>query len=185
MKSTEEGGMPMPDWASKEDREKLGETLNDAAPGGNFAVLEFNRISDYPQFFVEWVQRDSTHIVHLFPRASAEDEWTSGHYINRCAQCRTELPLEHAGKKPCSRCGYTGLIYVPGRVEYQSRISFPHADVMTAVKSALDKSFLGNVAVEHIPEIGALALQFQNTEDMKPEQFLLPFFQAFHEELQP
>jgi hypothetical protein len=166
MKSTEDGGMPMPDWAKKEDREGLGQLLKDASPGGSFKVLEFNRVSDYPRFFAEWVQRDDTHIVHLFPRANAEDQWTMGHYVNRCAQCRSEVPMNIAGKKPCP-------------------VNFPHADVMTAVKSALDKSFLGNVAVENIPEIGALALQFQGTEDMAPEKFLVPFFQAFHEELQP
>jgi hypothetical protein len=185
MKSTEDGGMPMPDWAKKEDREGLGQLLKDASPGGSFKVLEFNRVSDYPRFFAEWVQRDDTHIVHLFPRANAEDQWTMGHYVNRCAQCRSEVPMNIAGKKPCPRCGYTGLVYVPGRVEGQAPVNFPHADVMTAVKSALDKSFLGNVAVENIPEIGALALQFQGTEDMAPEKFLVPFFQAFHEELQP
>lgn len=169
---------PSPDWID-EMVEAFGEM---AETTGNIAAeeRELAPITNYSTFFGEWVQRGDDVLIHLFPRAGAEDIWESGHYINRCMQCRREVPQDVAReRKPCPRCGNVGLIYIPGRREKKAKTRFPKT-ILVTVKEATDKVWDGYVAVEYVKELGAVAIQMQDVylSEEKIYSLMESFFDA-------
>jgi len=157
-------GMPMPEWYD-EAKEQLGET--DKEPMNmTFQPVEFVRVENFPHLFAEYDIRESDVLVHLFPRGGIDDQWTNGHYINRCHNCKSEVPMpsKPSELKPCPKCGHTGLIYVPGRVEEKADVAFP-ANAQDMIKEAVDEVWMGGVAIDEVPELGAFALQLQSAKN--------------------
>jgi len=175
-----EHSLPVPDWAKGESdiRNKMSEVV-----GGelSFEKHKLAPVTNYSTFFAEWMPREDTILVHLFPRNGEKDEWKEGHYIQRCRACRSELSEEVAkNRKPCPRCGHVGLVYIPGRAEDRAKVQFPN-DSISLAKKASDEVWMGNVAVEMVPELGALVVQFQDVTVDANEMFEMmeKFFDAF------
>lgn len=179
--------MPIPDWAQDPELKKqMLNAIGEQPAVSKLAVGRLEPVTAYTTFFAEWETKDNTILLHLFPREGVEDKWEEGRYIPRCRACRSNVPLELAEKrKPCPRCGYIGLIYVPGRREQRAKTSFPR-NVLTKVKTATDVVWEGYVAIEAIQELGAVVVQFQdvNLDDQTLISMLEKFFDSFDEELE-
>jgi len=135
-------------------------------------MVDICRITNYSTFFAEWLIQENDLVVHLFPRAGAEDGWRDGMYILRCRACDRERTTP---KGPCE-CGHTGLKYIPGRQEERHQAQFPD-NMRGIIESALHKVWGGMAAIESTQElmerteneigapvendIGAFAVQFQ------------------------
>lgn len=145
-------------------------------------ALEFEPVIDFTTFFAEWAARDDDLVVHLFPRAGRDDQWTQGYFIPRCRRCRREVRVERdeAGRvvdaRACS-CGHRGLIYIPGRREQPSPVHFP-GSIHDLVKAAADHVWEGSLAIERVDELGALALQFQQAARIN-EELRRPMLERF------
>jgi hypothetical protein len=124
--------------------------------------VELDKILDLPNLFVEYGVKESDVLIHLFPRDGLEDQWADGHYINRCHKCHAEVPMgdRPGSTKPCLKCGNMGLVYIPGRVEEKSKVSFP-GNMLDFIKESVDHVWIGEVAAEEIPELGAYVIQIQ------------------------
>lgn len=162
-RETKMAGMKMPEWytAAKEQLTKVV-----AEPPPDMAELpEMEKLTDLSHVFAEYCIKDNDVLLHLFPRAGLEDQWTEGHYINRCRKCRTEVPMPKSRleMKPCPRCGHAGLIYIPGRAEEATKVTFPKG-VEHTIKRAVDVIWMGDVAIESVPELGAYVVQFQGAK---------------------
>lgn len=182
--SNDSHSLPVPEWAKKTNvREKLNMS-SDADM--KFRPLDFHRVDSHSKFFAEWVARDNTLLVHLFPRNGRNDNWEMGHYTDRCRFCQTAVPKTPDGTfVSCPNCGRTGLLYIPGRVEAKGSVSFP-STVKDLVKAAADEVWMGTIAVDQVPELGAVAVQFQDTPDTPDSVTMLgSFFLAFEEALSP
>ena len=156
-------GMKMPEWYT-EAREKMGSVLSDPPPP-MMAPPELEKITDLPYLFAEYGLKEGDVLLHLFLRAGAGDQWTDGHYINRCRNCRSEVPMpSQRSMKPCPKCGHSGLIYIPGRSEEASKIAFP-ANARDVIKEAVDTAWMGDVAIELVPELGAYVVQLQKAKN--------------------
>lgn len=158
-------GMPMPKWY-QEAREEL-DTVKDKAPDTvSFQPVKLERILDLPNLFAEFDVREGDVLIHLFPRDGLEDEWSYGHYVNLCHNCRHEVPMPRKPSelKPCPSCGRTGLVYIPGRVEEKSFAAFP-INARELIKEAVDEVWMGDVAIEEVPELGAFVVQIQSARN--------------------
>ena len=172
--------MPVPKWA-EEQTAKLGEYLSTDADM-SFDVRNLNRIENYSTFFGEWEIRENDIVVHLFPRKGKEDQWSEGQYIPKCRACHYDLAVEDIkAKKPCPRCGKTGLMYIPGRQETAAEDAEFPSSIMALVKDAADSVWTENVAMEKIPELGAIAVQFQGA-NLAP-QVLASMLEGFFDHL--
>lgn len=178
--------LPIPDWAQGES-DLRGEYDRMVAGSEGVQPFKLDVVTNYSTFFAEWKDHDDTVTIHLFPRNGAEDQWEAGHYVLRCRKCRAEVPEDIAkARKPCPRCGHVGLVYVPGRLEARSEIVFPK-DVLTLVKTAVDSVWDGNVAIDNVPELGAVAVQFQGISFSDAEvaaRMMEEFFDAFDGQLE-
>jgi len=180
--------MPIPEWAADgELRSQMKAAMGQESVAGRFQPENLNRVDNYSTFFAEWDMKDQTVLLHIFPRAGAEDVWSEGYYLPRCRRCRKELPRElAASRKPCPACGHTGLIYVPGRNEEgNAKVHFP-TDVLTRVKRAVDEVWEGNVAIEPVKELGAAVVQFQdvNLKEERIFEMLEKFFDEFDRQME-
>jgi hypothetical protein len=155
--------LPVPEWAkTTEAKDQLGAVTSTQM---KFKPREFNRVPEYPEFFAEWMFRDNTFLVHLFPRAGESDQWDAGHYENRCRYCRGIVETQVDGTfTSCPKCGKAGLLYIPGRVESKAKTPFP-VDIKQRVLAATDAVWMGAVAIDVVPELGAVAVQFQDVQD--------------------
>jgi len=157
-------GMKMPEWYT-EAKEKMGTVLSEPPPPMN-APPEMEKITDLPYVFAEYQVKASDVLLHLFPRAGETDQWTDGHYVNRCRNCRAEVPVPENQKavKKCPKCGHSGLVYIPGRSEEASKVKFP-ANARDVIKEAVDAAWMGDVAIELVPELGAYVVQLQQARN--------------------
>ena len=175
--------MPTPSWA-EEMKDQMAEAYQNVE-AAKFKPIDLSKITSFSTFFAEWMLKDKDLLVHLFPRDGAGDRWDDGKYINRCRNCRAEVeyPKRLNEMKPCHRCGHTGLVYVPGRVEERStKAEFP-ADMADYIKSAADKVWMGDVAIDYAPELGAFAVQFQHAKNTLNTVGESEFLDKFLEEL--
>lgn len=156
-------GMKMPEWYN-EAKEQLAKVAAEPPPP-MAPPPEMEKITDLPFLFAEYSVKENDVLVHLFPRAGSNDQWTDGHYVNICRNCRTEVTMPGSPRslKPCHRCGHTGLVYIPGRSEEASKVIFP-ANAKDLIKKAVDTVWMGDVAVEIVPELGAYVVQFQKAK---------------------
>lgn len=167
---------------SDEVRAMLRGTIED---GVGFKPVDLSKVENFTSFFAEWTEKDGTLLVHLFPRAGADDKWSEGHYILRCVNCKAEVPEDIGrNRKPCPRCGKVGLVFVPGRTEEKARIRFP-GDVLARTKRAADAAWMGEIAIDQVPELAAVVVQFKSPPDSAEAQIELmdQFFTAFDQEL--
>jgi len=156
-------GMKMPEWYT-EAKEKMADVLAEPPPPMS-APLEMERVTDLPFLFAEYNVKKGDVLLHLFPRDGSNDQWTDGHYINRCRGCRSEVPMPRTQRelRPCPRCGHTGLVYIPGRSEEASKVAFP-ANARDLIKKAVDAVWMGDVAIELVPELRAYVVQIQGAK---------------------
>lgn len=156
------------------------EHLKDAVIKGPIGVA-FTPVLDYTTFFAEWMQKDDTVLMHLFPRDGEDDQWTEAHYLQRCRACRSDLRGESTGTA-CPRCGKTGLLYVRARRELcPPPVEFPF-NMDLIIKHASDPAWDGGIAIEYIDELMAFSVQFQDCGDRIPDLDL--FFKKIDEELE-
>jgi len=157
-------GMKMPDWYG-EAKEKMVEVLAEPPPSMS-NPLELEKITDLPYLFAEYNVKESDVLLHLFPRAGMTDQWEDGHYINRCRSCRSEVPMpaSRTQMKACPKCGHSGLVYVPGRSEEASKVKFPD-NARDIIKEAVDTAWMGEVAIEMVPELHAYVVQLQKAKN--------------------
>jgi len=158
-------GMPMPQWYedAKKDISVVAEKTADRV---SIKPVEFEKLDDYQNLFAEFGVREGDVILHLFPRDGADDQWVEGHYVNLCRSCKKGVPAPRSVSKlsPCPACGHTGLVYVPGRVEEKAEAAFP-VNMRDLIKEAMDRVWMGDVAVEEVPELGAYAVQMQSARN--------------------
>lgn len=156
--------MPLPKWY-----DEAKETLSSCDLGSrtvSFQPVQMEKLDGYSTFFAEYDLQGKHLIIHLFPRGGIDDRWNEGHYVNRCHNCRVEvaMPKRPSDLRPCPRCGHTGLVYVPGRTEEKGSVAFPE-DARDIIKESVDQVWAGEVAIEHIPELNAYAVQLQHVRN--------------------
>lgn len=156
-------GMKMPEWYT-EAKAKMADVLAEPLPPMP-APLEMEKVTDLPYLFAEYGVKEGDVLLHLFPRVGLEDQWTDGHYINRCRNCRSEVPMPGNPRevKKCPRCGHGGLIYIPGRSEEASKTAWS-PNVRDLIKQAVDTVWMGDVAIELVPELKAYVAQVQGAK---------------------
>ena len=153
--------MEVPEWAGDLTK-KMAEEFERHPKNIQHGVVGLKAVTCFSTFFAEYDERDDDLILHFFPRAGDQDRWDEGQYLNRCSSCQREVPAELAkNRKPCPKCGHIGLIYVPGRREEKAKAEFP-SDMADRIKRAIDKVWMGEAAVELIPELGAYVVQLQS-----------------------
>jgi hypothetical protein len=134
----------------------------------NVAGVQLEPVLNYTTFFAEWCQKGSTILVHLFPRAGVEDQWTFAHYINKCRNCRAELKNV---KSPCPRgCKRNvGPLFTPARREIAVEgLVFPF-NMSLFIRDAANVVWKKGVATDDVPELAAIIVQFQEVGEETPE----------------
>jgi len=117
-------GMPMPDWADEARRQMYEAHGSIDYQKGGVEVRNLDKILHFSTHFAEYLERDSTIVVHLFPRGGAEDRYYA-----------EEL---RDGKR------------IPGRLELHfSKIEFPN-DMESRIQDAADRTWAGDIAIEEI-----------------------------------
>lgn len=155
-------------WAEDETTmNEMKEYIEKGNMSLNFNVKTQQRVNSYSSFFAEWEERNAgdlkTILIRLFPRDGMKDKWTDGYYLAQCKNCNTVLPQDIAvNRKPCPRCSYAGLVYIPGRTENKPILLFPR-NIIMLIKEAADQVWDGDIAVDVVKEINAIAIQFQDT----------------------
>jgi len=156
--------MVVPEWAG-DLREKMGDMFREVPDQSSTEPVRLVPVTDFSTFFAEHTTRDSDVIIHFFPRAGEGDQWTAGHYLNRCQKCRRELSNEEmTDKKPCPECGSIGRVYVPGRRESKAEVAFDDG-IRDLIKKAVDSTWEGDVAIEQVEELGAFVVQLQGAKN--------------------
>lgn len=164
---TENSGMPVPDWADTLKETMFAEHRATSIDTAKMQVMDKVPVTAFSTLFGEWETRHDDILVHVFPRAGADDQWTDGRYINRCRNCKAEVPMPaHIRElKPCVRCQHAGLVYVPGRREVAVSRRFP-PETKDLILTAADAVWEGNVAIEFVEELGAFVVQFQGAKSV-------------------
>lgn len=179
--------MPIPKWVG-EAKDKMVEMHQDLDHSARFEVEKLKPIVAFSTFFAEFEIKEEDLILHLFPRAGEDDKWEEGKYIDLCRNCKSRVPMptKHSELKPCERCGHTGLVYTPGRQEVGTDIVFPK-NMGDIIKAAVDKRWMGGVAIELVEELGAYVVQFQRASNTvkvgTPERFLDPILEHIDSQL--
>jgi hypothetical protein len=180
--------MPVPEWVG-DLKGKMVEMHSDINPTAKFEVEKLEPIDCFSTLFAEYELKEQDLILHLFPRAGEEDRWGEGRYINRCRNCRAEVPMpdKHSELKPCPKCGHTGLLYIPGRQEEKAKVAFP-SNMEEVIKEGVDKGWMGSAAVEFVEELGAYVVQFHNASNTvkvgTPAKFLDPILEHIDSQLE-
>lgn len=148
-------GMELPEWATEETRREAMKALANYEMPDEFAPVDLTPVLNFSTLFAEWVFKDSDLLLHLFPRAGEGDHW-------------------HEGK-------YYGDRYVPARREEKATVTFP-GDMRDFIKEASDKTWMGDIAVDLVPELGAYSVQFQGAKNtvalVGAEKFVDKFCEA-------
>jgi hypothetical protein len=154
--------MPVPDWADELKSKMFEAHSSTRLDASKLEVKDKTPVTVFSNLFGEWELRGDDVLVHLFPRAGEKDQWSDGRYVNRCRNCKTEVPMPKSVRelKPCIRCGHTGLVYIPGRREERQEHRFP-PNMKDLILKAADAVWEGNVAIEFVQELVAFAVQFQ------------------------
>ena len=156
-------GMPLPEWASSM-KEVMDQSIASTPSVVGAKPFTLTPVTNFSTHFAEYMTRENDLLVHFFPRDGEKDTWEDGRYINRCRNCRAEVPEGRVGgQRACDRCGHVGLLYLPGRREQASEIKFPEG-MHDLLKAAADKVWMGDVAIESVEELGAWVIQFQNAK---------------------
>jgi len=155
-------GMVMPEWYY-DTKDALSEVSASTRPMTASPVI-LEKITDLPRLFVEYTIKEDDVLLHLFPRAGVEDKWVEGHYEPQCKNCGAVVDVSNREVKACGYCGHTGLVYTPGRSEEASALSFPE-NIKQLIKDAVDAMWVGDAAVELVPELGAYVVQFQRAKN--------------------
>lgn len=166
-------GMPMPEWVgeAKEEWDKSA-----AHKGAPFKVREMTPVTSFSTLFAEYFFQEDDFVMHLFPRNGRGDVWEEGQYVDQCRACRSRVVMPKDLKKmePCPRCGHCGLVYIPGRKEEKATVIFP-GDMRDRILKAADATWMGDVAIDLVVELGAYAVQFQRAKTtatlVGPEKF--------------
>ena len=157
-------GMPVPEWA-EDLKQKFYEMSKEVPSESSLTPIDLSAITEFSTHFAEWDTRENDVIVHFFPRDGKDDVWEDGYYLPKCKRCKASIPDELAqNKKPCPSCGHMGLIYVPGRNEAKTSVSsLNEAEPM--LKKAIEAAWMGDAAVEFVPELGAWVVQLQGAKN--------------------
>jgi hypothetical protein len=148
-------GMPIPKWADNAKKQMFEEHGKLNYDGAGAKKVELVPVTSFSTFFAEYEIKDSDLLIHLFPRAGAEDRW---------------YPEEYRDGK-----------YIPARREEDTGTRFPE-NIEELVKGAADETWQGDIAVELASllryeeeadvktdepteiDIGAYVVQFQNAK---------------------
>jgi DNA-directed RNA polymerase subunit RPC12/RpoP len=125
--------------------------------------VEQRPIDAFTTFFADWELKGDDVLFHFYPRAGAEDKWTTGHYEPHCASCgaSVDVPKTRRELKPCPRCSHTGLRYIPGRTEQPGLTAEFPSDMKERLKKAVDNLWMGEVAIDYVPELKSFVVQLQ------------------------
>ena len=155
----------LPEWTAEDKRkmmEKMVELSQKLPNEHPLAPVDQTPITNFTTFFADWEIRGQDMIVHLYPRAGASDEWTSGHYEPICQSCGSRVDVKsRKDMKPCPRCGHTRLKYIPSRTECAPDNAVFPSDMKDRIKRAADGVWMGDVAIDEVPELKAYVVQFQ------------------------
>jgi DNA-directed RNA polymerase subunit RPC12/RpoP len=157
-------GMNVPEW-TEDLKQKFYEMSKTVPSESSLTPLTFRAITEFSTHFAEWGIRENDVLIHFFPRDGKDDSWEEGYYLPKCKRCKAPVPEEIAqNNKPCPSCGHMGLIYVPGRKEAKTALSsLNEAEPM--LKKAIDAAWMGDAAVEFMPELGAWVVQLQGAKN--------------------
>jgi hypothetical protein len=176
---------PANEWV-EESRTKLFDALSSES-NNQFRPVDLNRIEHYSTFFAEWKQEGSDIMIHLFPRAGAQDLWKDGHYIPRCKVCDRERDMKDlvGTERRACQCGSHALIYIPGRVEDRPDIEFPE-DMEARIETALSSTWMGDYWVDTVEELHAYYLHVLDafSTDQQTFELLTKFFDSLDTELE-
>lgn len=152
--------MPMPDWATDEARGQTADMLDGTA--ARAGAIQFVPVTNFSSHFAEWTFRGSDLLVHLFPRTSLGDAWT---------------PTRYDAEDN----------YIPARREEKATVAFP-GDMRDRILAAVDKTWMGDVAIDLVHELGAYAVQFQDAKtvvhSVGPGKFVDTFCEAIDAQLE-
>jgi hypothetical protein len=171
--------MQVPEWAEGQ-RDTMLDMLSTKV---SLDPKELDINSEYSTHFAEWDLREDDLILHVFPRNGGADLYSPGKYVPICRNCKAEMPMPKSLQElnACPKCGKTGLLYIPGRLEEKHDVAFP-ANILEKLQEAADKMWMGDIAIELVPELGAYVLQFQGArataENMEVETFVDRFCEA-------
>lgn len=160
-----------PEWV-----EEMESKLHQEVEGGVITTkpVELTPITDFSTLFAEYQFKGDDLLVHLFPRAGAEDRWYPG-----------EVKDDR---------------YLPARREVDTGARFP-SDMYDRIKSAADSVWQGEVSIKESKvfryrkganiktdkpdevSIGSFAVQFQNAQQTAKLVGVGKFMDKFCEEL--
>jgi len=148
--------MDLPSWADEKTRRTAMKALAEYEMPEDFMQAELIPITNFSNLFAEYMVKDRDLLVHLFPRAGADDLW---------------YPEEYRDGK-----------YIPGRREEKSSVEFP-VTMGGFIQDALNSVWMGEVATDYIPELGAYSIQFQEAKNTVNTVGANKFVDKFCEEL--
>jgi len=180
-------GMAVPEWANEDLRNAVSSGFEEVGAVQGFKVRDLKLVDNYSTFFAEVTMRGNDTILHFFPRAGAEDKWWYGHYIPKCRSCgKDRTGVQNAKNIPCDECGHVGLVYRPGRAETKpENLTFPE-NMLDLVSDAVSSAWMGDIAVENVDELEAIAVQIQGCaldEEQLMADVLVKVFDKVDEEL--
>lgn len=155
-----------PEWTPREKEmmlNKMVELAKKLPTEHPLVPVEQRPIESFTTFFADWELKGDDVLFHFYPRAGAEDKWTAGHYEPHCANCGASVSVPKARHelRACPRCGHVGLRYVPGRTERPAEnVVFPEG-MKDLLKKACDCLWMGEVAIDFVPELKAYVVQMQ------------------------
>lgn len=193
------------EWVG-ELRDKMGEMVQSVPDQASFDPMPLDVITSFSSHFAEWEIKGDDVLVHVFPRSGGEDQWVVGHYIPRCRNCKSDVPVPEklSQMTPCERCGHSGLVYIPSSAESFSESEFPE-NMEDLIMSAADKMWAGQVAIDRASvlrygedadiakdepveaDMKAYVVQFQRARNtakvMEPGKFIDAFCEALDAQL--
>lgn len=121
---------------TSEFQERFKGSIEEARSQG-VKPVEFEQVTSFSTHFAEWTFKGDDLLVHLFPRSGRSDKYYPAYHDN--------------GE------------YRPGRLEEKATVTFP-GDMRDRIKRATDEVWLGDVAIDYVPELGSYSVQFQDAK---------------------
>lgn len=119
-------------------------------------AVEPNVITYYTTLFANYVHKEDTTLVQLFPRMGVDDKYFTGVFKPVCAGCGYQFPQPQS---KCPRCSNPNKVYQPGRLEQKPDFEFPH-NLRLMVRDALELiEYPGDYAVDEVRELNAFVVQ--------------------------